>query len=319
MKKGAKIMNCKSVLHCMILIRPGDGKIMKKLLLSSVLLLMVAIVSQPSMAADLWQWKMTLQQNNQGQPMRLPSALHIDPVLERYYVVDSGGDSIQAFTRDGAFYKGFTADGQLLVPFDLVRGKGYMWIVEKGKNSLTKIDIEGRKIFPNSLFYNDKLIYPDRLEIYKNNLYVLDKLTGSIFVLDKNLNINSRFSCGECSGGFVDFKLRNGSLWALEQASRTVYRFALDGTLQDAIQLEKKVLDFPRAIEVDENGFLYILDRHKGSIFVFGVKGGFRYSFLEAGLARGQTYYPIALKFDPWKNLCVVDEGNGRVQIFSRK
>jgi hypothetical protein len=303
----------------MIMIRPGDGKIMKKLLFSSILLIMFAVVSQPSTAADLWQWQMTLQKNNAGQPMRLPSALHIDPVLERYYVVDSGSDSILAFTKTGEFYKDFDADGQLVVPFDLVREKGYMWIVEKGKNSVTKIDIEARKIFPNSLFYNDKLIYPDRLEIDKNNLYVLDKLSGSIFALDKNLNIKSRLSCEECSNGFVDFKIRNGSLWALEQGSKTVYKFAMNGALQGVVQLEKKLLDFPRSLEVDEIGLIYILDRHKGSILVFDGEGGFRYSFLEPGLARGQIYYPIDLKFDPWGRLCVVDEGNGRVQIFSLK
>jgi sugar lactone lactonase YvrE len=303
----------------MVMMRPGDGKIMKKLLFTAVLLLMVATISQSAMAADLWQWELTLQQNKTGQSMLLPSGLHIDPVLERYYVVDSGSNTILAYNRKGEFYKGFDADAQLLVPFDLVREEGYMWIIEKGKNSLTKIDIEARKIFPNTLYDNDKLIYPDRLEIDKNTLYVLDKLSGSVFALDKNLNINSRFSCGECNNGFVDFKIRNGSLWALEQGSKTVYRFTMDGTLQGSIELEKKLLNFPRSIEVDESGFIYILDRHQGSILVFDGKGGFRYSFLEAGVARGQTYYPIELKFDPWGRLCVVDEGNGRVQIFGHK
>ena len=292
---------------------------MKKLLFTAVLLLMVATISQSAMAADLWQWELTLQQNKAGQSMLLPSALHIDPVLERYYVVDSGSNTIEAYNRQGEFYKSFTADAQLLVPFDLVREKGYMWIIEKGKNSLTKIDIEARKIFPNTLYDNDKLIYPDRLEIDKNTLYVLDKLSGSVFALDKNLNITRRFSCGECNNGFVDFKIRNGSLWALEQGSNTVYRFTMDGALQGSIELEKKLLNFPRSIEVDESGFIYILDRHQGSILVFDGKGGFRYSFLEAGVARGQTYYPIELKFDPWGRLCVVDEGNGRVQIFGPK
>jgi len=251
--------------------------------------------------------------------MSLPSALHIDPVLGRYYVVDSGNNRILTFDRAGEFHRGFDAADQLRVPFDLVREAGILWIVEKGKNSLTKIDLEAKKIYPKTLSADGKLLYPDRLEIEKNILYTLDKASGSVFALDKNLNISSRFTCGKCDLGFVDFKIRNGSLWALEQGSKTIYRFAMNGSLQETIQLDGSSVDFPRSIEVDDIGFFYILDRHQGSIAVFDGRGGFRYSFLEPGQARGQLYYPIELKFDPWGRLCVVDEGNGRVQIFSHK
>ena len=76
---------------------------------------------------------------------------------------------------------------------------------------------------------------------------------------------------------------------------------------------------FPRSLAVDKNNFLYILDRHKGKVVVYDSSGNYKYNFLEAGEARGHLYYPIELKFDPWGQLCVVEEGNGRVQVFSKK
>jgi hypothetical protein len=37
------------------------------------------------------------------------------------------------------------------------------------------------------------------------------------------------------------------------------------------------------------------------------------------GRAREQLYYPVELKFDPWGRLFVVEEGNGRIQVFKGK
>ena len=62
----------------------------------------------------------------------------------------------------------------------------------------------------------------------------------------------------------------------------------------------------------------FILDRHQNRVVVFSRDGRFLYSFLELGQNSGQLYFPRQLRFDPWGQLCVVDEGNGRVEIFSR-
>jgi DNA-binding beta-propeller fold protein YncE len=276
--------------------------------------------AERGIAAEPWRWEMTLQETDGGSIMLLPAAVHIDPDLERYYVVDSGNNRILTFDKAGSFFKSFTASKQLKKPFDMVREKGILWLVEKERNSLTRIDLKGKKISPKIITDQDRVVYPDRIELDKESVYLLDKATGTVLVLDKkNLQVTSRFSCIDCDNGFVDFKLRNGKLWALEQSGKAVYKFSYDGVLDEVIQLDAAELDFPRSIEVDESGFLYILDRHKGLVSVFDVKGRFKYSLFEAGQARGKLYYPIEVKFDPWGRLCVVDEGNGRVQIFTRR
>ena len=131
---------------------------------------------------------------------------------------ESGRNRILAYDRWGQFLRAFDADDQLLTPFDLVRDDQFIWVVEKGKNSLTKIDIEARQVLPNSLFDAGRLLYPDRLEMVGDILYLLDKASGTIYSLDGSLAIKNRFACKECDSGFVDFKVGEGKLWALEQA-----------------------------------------------------------------------------------------------------
>jgi DNA-binding beta-propeller fold protein YncE len=281
----------------------------KKIFFTTLLLLPLVNGMGQSQAASPWIFEFIMQgRGSDGLGMQSPSGLFVEPVKKRYYVADSGNNRILAYDREGDFLKAFDADGQLLVPYDLVRAGNFIWIVEKGKNSLT-----------NSLFDGEQLLYPDRVAMESGTIYVLDKAGGAVYALTENLDVGQRFACGECDGGFVDFKIRNNSLWALEQKSRTVYQFALDGSQQKKVALDETVLAFPRSLEVDDAGFLYVLDRHEGSVAIFDRGGTYRYSFMGPGQARGLTYYPIELQFDPWGRLCIVDEGNGRVQVFSRR
>lgn len=282
-------------------------------------LLITLLFHSSAVAQSPWLWEMTLQEANVGNMMNKPTAIHIDPDEERYYVVDSGNNRLLSYNRIGEFLSGFTAGNQLQGPFDMVREKGVLWVVEKGRNSITKIDLQKKKIIPKQLKYKNAPIYADRLEKSGNIFYLLDKASGSIFALNDKLEILNRFACDKCSKGFVDFKIINNEIFALEQHDKAVFVFSIAGDLQRTVQLEKSNLDFPRALAVDESGYIYILDRHLGEIVVFSSEGEFKYSFLSAGQARGQLYYPIEIRFDPWGQLCVVEEGNGRVQIFTHR
>jgi DNA-binding beta-propeller fold protein YncE len=270
-------------------------------------------------ASTPWEWELTLQEVKQGAAMNLPSAIYIDEESERYYVVDSGNNRLLAYSRTGDFISGFTANNNLLTPFDVVRQPGMLWVVEKGRNSVTIIDLKNRKVTPKTINHKGRDIYPDRIELFGDNLYLLDKASGNIFGLNKQVEIMKSFQCENCTGGFVDFKLKNGKLWALEQSSKAVFVFSLDGRLESKIQLDSSEINFPRSLAIDDNNLFYVLDRHQGTIVVFDSQGNYKYNFLAAGGARGQIYYPVELKFDPWGQLCVVEEGNGRVQIFSHK
>ncbi len=269
--------------------------------------------------AGTWEWQTTLRGDIAGISLSRPAALLVDEKSERYYVVDSGNNRLVSFDRSGRLLNAFTANKQLINPFDLARDhQGRLYVVEKGRNSVTRIDLKNKEIVPQTLKDRGRTVYVDRLEREGDDFYLLDKASGSVLVTDSKFTVRQRLACADCGAGFVDFRVRDGRIWALAQMENAVYRFRKDSTLEEIIPLGEP-LDFPRSLAVDPVGRLFVLDRHAGEIVAFAPDGRFLYRFLGPGQARGQLYFPIEVLFDPWGNICVVEEGNARVQIFSRK
>jgi hypothetical protein len=284
------------------------------------LFLVVTLVLLPTItpAKSTWKWKRSLRIEEAGENMYMPSAVAFDKKSKRYYVVDTGRNRLISFGQDGKLIKGFTANGQLKAPFDMVRlDNGQLWVVEKGRNSLTFIDVAAKKIQPNTLMDGDNLVFPDRIAVADGKLYVLDRAKGQVLRLDAGLSVEQRFGCQECSAGFFDFVIAQGSLFALEPRDKKIYRFHTDGRLAEVINLSGEV-DFPVSLAVTPYGIILILDRHQDKVLAYNENGQFQFSFLGSGQSTGRVYFARQLRIDPWGNICVVDEGNGRVEIYNQ-
>src|SRR6056297_1478358 len=280
-----------------------------------VLILMLPVAAA---AQAPWQWQMSLKVDRAGDSMYMPSAVGFDAESERYYAVDTGRNRLVSFDREGKLISVFTANEQLRSPFDMVRlDSGQLWVVEKGRNSLTLIDLAARKIEPQILMDGDRRIFPDRIANADNRLYVLDRSSGDVLRLDTNLDVDQRFGCGDCNAGLTDFVVRDDQVAALAARDRKIIYFNNDGSIDQEYDLGEEV-EFPVSLAIGPSGFIYVLDRHQNNILAYDEQGVFRYRFLDEGQSAGRVYFARHLRFDPWGNLCVVDEGNGRVEIFSR-
>jgi streptogramin lyase len=283
-------------------------------------LVLLLVASGDVFAGSPWKWIFSLKSGIEGKPMVMTSAVYVDQVRNRYYVADPGTSTLHSFDKSGKYLNSFNPGDQLLAPYDLVRdGEGIIWVVEKGRNSLTKIDLKNKKIEKNTLKNKSgSVIYPDRIYPADNGgFYVLDKSSGDVILFNSGLKPSTVFGCRDCARGFVDFVVKDNKIFALESGERAVYRFARDGSYLGKVELQGD-FSFPFALEVGPTGLLYILDRHRGDIAVFNSSGKFKYRFLTKGHNRKKLYYPEDLLFDPWGRLCVVDAGNGRVEVFSR-
>jgi DNA-binding beta-propeller fold protein YncE len=268
-------------------------------------------------AAGGWQWQFNLVSPELKNPFLMPTSLYIETESKRFYVVDSGQNSLHSFQFDGKYLSTFNPEGALQQPFAMVRDREteQLWVVEKGRNSLTKIDLKAKALAPQVLKYRGTTVYPDRLALVSDKLYVLDKLTGNIIEYGFDLQASVVF---EGSGnGFIDFVVNEAGLWALDGRLKKVLHFDMGGKLKNEISLGDQV-SFPVALEVGPSGFLYVVDKHAGTVVVFDTAGNFKYTFLEKGHGDNKLYYPEDILFDPLGRLCVVDTGNGRVAVFSR-
>lgn len=283
-----------------------------------ILLGMLSVPRAPAFAQGPWQYQMSLRVETTGDSMYMPSAVAFDPDAERYYVVDTGRSRLVSFDREGKVLKAFTAEGRLKSPFDMVRlDKGRLWVVEKGRNSVTLIDIPGREVKPFILKDGNRQVFPDRIAYSGGKLFVLDRSSGQILRLNANMDVEQRFGCKDCLEGMIDFVIADGMVQGIEPRGKKIYRFRQDGTLADTITLGDEI-DFPVSLDIGPSGSFYVLDRHQNKVFAYSEDGRYRYSFLGSGQAPGKVYFARQIRFDPWGRLCVVDEGNGRVEVYNR-
>lgn len=286
--------------------------------LAFTLVAVFILVSAVETLASAWSVSLSLKRDTIEDAMQMPSAVFVDKDGEKYYVVDSGKNRILSFDRSGNLLHVFKAGDTLEVPFDMVRtDDGTLWVVEKGKNSLTKIDLKAQKTLPKTLTSQGKTIFPHRLETDGKLLYVQDKASGDIIVYDDNLVEENRISCDSCTQGFFDFKVKDDTIWALDRLGKAVYSYTTSGVQKNMIQLGEEVV-YPVSIAVGPSDYIYVLDRYSRDIAVYSPDGEFKYRFLQSGIASGQLYYPVEILFDPWEGLCVTDEGNARVEVYKR-
>ena len=169
-------------------------------LTSFFLIVILVLLPVTALAQSSWSWKMSLRVDEVGDSMYMPSAVAFDEESERYYAVDTGRSRLVSFGRDGRLVRAFTANEQLKAPFDMVRlGNGKLWVVEKGRNSLTLIDIAAKKVKPNILRDGERLVFPldcvAKVVALDGDGFILRKTTQAIAVcreyFDADLTVRS--------------------------------------------------------------------------------------------------------------------------------
>lgn len=271
----------------------------------------------PAAAAARSPWQFAFSLLGQGKSMSLPVALYVDHERERYYVVDSGNNRLVSFDREGKHLQDFSAEGGLRRPHDMARlADGSLLVVERGRNSLTRIDLRNRSSEPLTVNHQGREIFVDRLEVEAGRVYVLDRASGRILELDQGLQVSRVHEPPPGVGNLVDFKVAGNTIWLLDQKNKQILSLAPDGP--PGRPLSVRDVAFPVSLAVDQAGMFYVLDRHQGAVVVFDRNGEYRYRFLSKGHGRQNLYFPRELRFDPWGRLCVVDQGNSRVMVFRR-
>ncbi len=295
--------------------------ILKRLTMVLGFVLCANLVATPLLASESWRNVIRLEADVRGGAERLnPFNLAIDPVRQRYYVIDAKAGKIISFDSAGKELARFDAAGQLQHPVALVRDKkGNLWVSDRGTNQIFHINLQTQKI-DRFLVKHRKFnfVVPGHLALDKDdNLYMTDVASGRILKYDADFTLLAEFKLPPGGRGFFDLKIKGDKLFALDAIARTVSSFTLDGAILKTVKLPEHLI-LPVAIEVDAVENLYILDRHGREVVVCDRQGRQRYSFFSAGLLPGHLSHGSALLFDWQGNLCVADERNGRVEIVGR-
>lgn len=269
-----------------------------------------------SAAGPDWKFLFSLQVDKTSGAFAAPMGLYVDAQAERYYVTDSGNNRLVSFDREGKLLHAFTAGGALDKPIAMTKqGDGRLLVLEKGKASLTEIDVKTRAVVPHTLEDGGRTIFPQRLRISDNRFYVIDKASGDIVILDQKLVVSDRMNCSDCQAGYADFSIKGDLVFALPMLGSEVHVFDKAHSLTRKISLVPAP-EFPISLALASDGNLLVLERHAGTVVRYHADGRMVGRYLGSGHKEGSLSYPVDIQTDPWGRVCVVDEGNGRVSVF---
>ena len=108
----------------------------------------------------------------------------------------------------------------------------------------------------------------------------------------------------------------------VEQLGQRVSKIKLDSEFQGQFGSfggEEGRFIWPRSIDVDQDGRVYVSDEYTNRISVFDAEGAFRYHWGRYGNDDGLLSGPSGIAFDSNNNLWVVDSLNHRVQCFRQQ
>ncbi len=266
-----------------------------------------------------WEWKLTLNKAPDGTYLYHP--MSVVYAKGKIYVVDTGNSRLISYNAKGKPLVAVNPGGKLKTPLDLAFDqKDNLWVIERSRNELLKINFKKREVNSFKLYYKGKELFLERLVYVSPYLYILDRETGGIAFVDvsngtpqvKRIWIpdEKNFS------GFIDFKVKKDGIWALERNTFEV--FYLDKNNKLKIWKLPKNLIYPISIEISGN-YLLVMDRYLRKIFIFDLNKNFKLigNFLEMGWTKGRVYLPWEIKMSPL-GLLIVDEGNGKVEIWGR-
>lgn len=284
-----------------------------------VLILITALLTDAGLAFAVGQdWKLlfSLQTDKAAGAFANPAALYIDAQAERYYVTDSGRNRLVSFDKDGKLLHAFTAGGVLDKPIAMTKKEdGRLLVLEKGRSSLTEIDVKSRAVEPRALEYKGRALYPQRLRASDSGFYVIDKGSGAIIILDQSLAVSGRLNCSNCQAGYADFSVKDGMVYALPMLGSEIQVFDKTYSMTRKISLVPEP-EFPISLALASDGGFFVLERHAGTVARYHADGRLVARYLGPGHKEGSLSYPVEIQVDPWGRVCVVDEGNGRVSVF---
>ncbi len=122
-----------------------------------------------------------------------------------------------------------------------------------------------------------------------------------------------------------DFVLgNNGRMYVLnrgaEQLGQRISKITLDHEFQGqfgSFGAEDGRFVWPRSIDLDKNGRVFVTDEYLNRVSIFDAEGAFRYHWGRPGNKEGELNGPSGIAFDSLDKIWVVDSLNHRVQNFS--
>lgn len=241
-----------------------------------------------------------------------------------FIVADTGNNRLVKYTYQG---KNVTPDTEFDVPVNSpltvqINSKNELYVLDGKDRRILILNPDGSAkgyLTPKGSPVAGKMV-PRSFKIdQSDNIYILDVFTGLVLVLDPAGNYIRHLPFPERYGFFSDLAVdRQGSIYLVDSVESEVYAQASGGDQFTPLTRNlKDYVNFPVNVTIDNQGILFLVDRHGSNLALVGRDGSFLGHQFGYGWHESQFYYPAQICISQGGTVFVADRNNNRIQIFS--
>lgn len=294
---------------------------MKRTVAISILLICV-LGSVQAFAAEKvrLRWISSIYMDLEGEGLKNPEGVACNG--KDIFVADTGNSRILHYTlEDESIKDKATFPISKSVPIVVqVNSKGFLYYLDGRERRIAVLDIEGDEEFidPKGLPFSSEIVAKSFKIGSDDNLYVLDIFSENVVVLDSTGQYLRHLSFPENFGFISDITVdSNGTVFLLDGVEATIHTAASDAEEFSLLtESMKEYLNFPTSLATDEDGRIYVVDRHGSGVALVSPEGEFLGRKIGTGWTEGLLYYPSQICVTG-KNVLIADRSNSRVQLFT--
>ena len=200
--------------------------------------------------------------------------------------------------------------------------RGEIYVLDRKRQRIARMSPQG--VFLNDLNLSGSsaagTIVPRSFHIdRKDNIYVLDVLSGRVLVLDPAGQLRRQIKFPRDKYFFsdiaVDFK---GDVFLVDGIKARIFRAARGSAkFTPLTESLKQFMRFPTNITSDSRGILYLTDRNGGKVVAIGQDGSYLGRLSGMGWKDGFLNYPSQVSINSKGEIFIADALNNRIQIFT--
>ncbi len=263
----------------------------------------------------------------------LPVSVAVDKNGE-IFAVDAGNLVVQEFSGTGNFLRQF---GSFSYSTGIaVDGKGNVFVADAGANVVEKFDNSGNFIMQWSGTYSLSNVAVDSTgNVFMSEWYYTGSYLGVVEEFSNSGSFLNQFSGATSIPGPSQFFAPegaaidgSGNIFIADSANYRIQEFSSSGRFirlwgNDVQSPEhgNGQFNYPTGIAYNShNRYIYVADTYNNRIEVFDRGGNYKFQFGSSygnpGSGNGQLDTPIGVAIDSSGKVYVVDQNNGRVEVF---
>ncbi len=278
-----------------------------------------------------------LTKDDQGKPLKFPSAVFCDHKTGEIYVVSSGSSKVVIYSPDYFPEISIGAGRGIDAPRGVYVDKlGNIYITQgPTSNHPSEITVLNAALFPIKNiqltgFKGAKNFIPVNLiEGKDGNLYVTGLGSYGVIVLNKDGKFLKRIVPGKnlyIKHSSVPRIIitsiaqdKKGDLFMLSEATSKIYVYNASGDFLFSFGQKGGTLgktSHPRGIAIDNRKqLIYVVDYMRHTVLAYNLRGNFMFEFGGKGWSPGWFNYPTSVAVDKNGNIIIADLFNQRVQV----